>query len=110
MNKFLYALDTPSLLITSCDSSNTTIEQDSNGIDDNTIKIGSSSALTGHAGFLGSQYLQGAMAYINEVNSNGGVNGRTIQIISLDDQYNPTKTVANTQKLIYEENVLALFS
>ncbi len=73
------------------------------------IVIGSSAALGGHAGFLGTQTLHGSLAYINEVNENGGVNGRVIRIVSLDDQYDPPRTVSNTQKLINNNRVFALF-
>lgn len=85
-------------------------QPDSIGISENEIRIGTSSALSGHAGFLGSQYLHGALAYINEVNNNGGIHGRKLRITSLDDQYNPAKTIANTQELIHEKKVFALFN
>jgi branched-chain amino acid transport system substrate-binding protein len=80
-----------------------------NGITDSEIIIGSSTALTGHAGFLGTQYIHGSLAYINEINSQGGVHGRKIRLITYDDQYNPDKTVTNTQKLILEDKVFILF-
>lgn len=80
-----------------------------NGITDSEIIIGSSSALTGHTGFLGTQYIRGSLAYINEINDNGGVHGRKIKLISYDDQYDPVKTVSNTQKLIFEDKVFILF-
>ncbi len=80
-----------------------------NGITDSEIIIGSSSALTGHASFLGTQYIHGSLAYINEVNANGGIHGRKIKLISYDDQYDPVKTVANTQKLILDDRVFILF-
>ncbi len=74
------------------------------------ILIGSSAALTGHAGFLGSEYIKGAQAYLNEINSRGGINGRRIVLISYDDQYDPPTAVINTQKLIKEDKVFALFN
>lgn len=80
------------------------------GIHTKTIRLGSSLALSGHAGFLGTQYLHGALAYIGEVNRGGGVHGRTIEVIAFDDQYNPTKTVANTQRLIHDEKVFSLIN
>jgi len=81
-----------------------------NGIYENEIVIGSSSALTGHAGYLGTQTIHGALAYINYINENGGVHGRNITLISYDDQYDPPQTVYNTQKLIIEDNVFLLFN
>ena len=79
------------------------------GVSDDEILIGSSSALGGYASFLGSQTVRGSLAYINEVNENGGVNGRKIRLIAYDDEYDPEKTVQNTQKLIGEDGVFALF-
>lgn len=80
-----------------------------NGITDTEIIIGSSSALSGPTSFLGTQYTHGSLAYINGVNANGGVHGRKIRLITYDDQYDPPKTVANTQKLIAEDKVFLLF-
>ncbi len=79
------------------------------GITDTEIVIGSSSALTGYAGFLGTQYTHGSLSYLNEINSLGGVNGRKIRLIAYDDGYDPPRTVANTQKLILEDRVFILF-
>jgi ABC-type branched-subunit amino acid transport system substrate-binding protein len=79
------------------------------GVDKDEIRIGSSLALSGHASFLGTQTLRGALSYINFVNDNGGVHGRKITLIALDDQYDPPKCVANTQRLLVEENAFALF-
>ncbi len=79
------------------------------GVTDTEIIIGSSTALGGHASFLGTQTIHGSMAYINEVNEKGGVHGRKIRLISYDDQYDPPKTVTNTQKLINQDKVFALF-
>lgn len=80
-----------------------------NGITDTEILIGTSSALSGHAALLGSRYLNGTMAYINEANARGGINGRKITVVAYDDQYDPPKTVANTQKLIQSDKVFLLF-
>ena len=79
------------------------------GVSDSEILIGSTAALGGHASFLGTQTVHGSLAYINEINSKGGVHGRQIKLISYDDQYDPPKTVANTQKLISQDGVFALF-
>ena len=71
--------------------------------------LGSSLALKGHAGFLGTQTLRGALAYLNEVNEQGGVFGRRIRVIAYDDSYDPPRCLANTQKLIIDDDVFALF-
>jgi branched-chain amino acid transport system substrate-binding protein len=78
------------------------------GVKDNEIVLGSSLALDGHSSFLGTQTLHGAMAYINSINEKGGVNGRTIKIISYNDNYDPATCEANTRKLIEQDKVFAL--
>lgn len=79
------------------------------GVSDAAILIGSSLALSGHASYLGRQTLYGAMAYIRNINEQGGVYGREIEVIAEDDGYDPPRCVANTQKLIVEDKVFALF-
>ena len=48
-------------------------------------------------------------AYLKKVNEEGGVNGRKIKFISLDDGYNPAKTVEQARKLVEQDEVLFLF-
>lgn len=79
------------------------------GISDDAILIGSSSALTGHASFLGSQYTLGSKVWFNEVNAAGGIHGRRIDFLTYDDAYEPDKTVANSRQLIAEDSVFMLF-
>ncbi len=79
------------------------------GVFNNEIVLGSSSALGGQASFLGTQTVHGSLAFINEINAKGGINGRKINLITYDDQYDPPRTVINTQKLINFDKVFALF-
>jgi branched-chain amino acid transport system substrate-binding protein len=79
------------------------------GVTSDTILIGQSAALSGPAQELGKEMKLGAEAYFNLVNEQGGVNGRKIKLISLDDGYEPDRAKANTEKLIREHKVLALF-
>ena len=79
------------------------------GVTDTEIKLGSSLALTGHAGYLGTQTLRGAEAYIRHINDKGGVHGRKLKVMAFDDSYDPPKCLANTQKFIIDNNVFALF-
>ncbi len=74
-----------------------------------TILIGSSAALGGPNAFLGTEFHKGAQLYFEEVNRKGGVYGRTIESIVLDDGYEPERTIINTRKLINEEKVDYLF-
>ncbi|MGE4291539.1 MAG: ABC transporter substrate-binding protein [Desulfovibrio sp.] len=81
----------------------------SQGVTDSEIVLGSSLALTGHAGYLGTQTLRGAQAYLRGINEQGGVYGRRIRIIARDDAYDPPRCLANTQRFIVDGNVFALF-
>lgn len=79
------------------------------GVSDSEIILGSSLPLSGHAGYLGTQTIQGARAYIRHVNELGGVHGRTIRIEAEDDSYDPPQCLANTQRFIIDKQVFALF-
>ena len=80
------------------------------GVSDQTLLIGSSMALGGHASYLGKQTLHGALSFINIINEAGGIQGRKIKLIAYDDGYDPPVCVANTQRLIVQDKVFALFS
>ncbi len=112
MNRFLiiFILIMP-LLVGGCEKDRLPLPSDSpyTGIRSDEILIGSSLALAGHAGYLGTQTLHGAMAYIHYINDLGGVHGRKIRVISYDDGYDPPRCLLNTQKLIIEDKVFALF-
>lgn len=79
------------------------------GVTDSTITIGQSAAFSGPAAALGEALRDGAQAYFDVVNSQGGVHGRTIKFISLDDGNEPYPAICNTRKLIDEHKVFALF-
>jgi branched-chain amino acid transport system substrate-binding protein len=78
------------------------------GVTADKILLGQSVALTGPAAQLGIQMRNGLKAYFDEVNAKGGVQGRKIELITLDDGYEPARTVPNTKKLIEENKVFAL--
>ncbi len=73
------------------------------------IRIGQSTALTGPSAAGGIENTEGAQLYLNAVNAKGGVNGKKIELITLDDKIDVATTQANAQVLIKEKNVLALF-
>jgi branched-chain amino acid transport system substrate-binding protein len=72
-----------------------------------TITIGASTAVTGPQSFY-YQENQGAMAYFNMLNANGGIDGWKIDYKLLDDAYQPSKNLANVQKLVEQEHVFAI--
>ncbi|HCN89740.1 MAG TPA: ABC transporter permease [Oxalobacteraceae bacterium] len=78
------------------------------GVTDSEIIVGSSVSASGPLGPLGAGIRDGAAAYFDHVNGQGGVAGRKIRFIALDDAYVLERTVANVKKLINEEHVFAL--
>lgn len=79
------------------------------GVTADSILIGQSAGFSGTAGEEVKQATRGAQLYFDEVNQRGGVNGRKIQLVSIDDGFEPKRTVANTKQLIQEKQVFALF-
>ena len=66
----------------------------------------------GHSGVVAGgvkETTDGAKLYIDWVNRNGGVNGRRIELISMDDKFDPKLAAANAKVLIEEKGVFALF-
>jgi len=78
------------------------------GASDTEIKIGHTNPYSGPASAYGTIGRSEA-AYFRMLNEQGGVNGRKINFISLDDAYSPPKTVEQVRKLVEEEQVLFLF-
>ena len=78
------------------------------GVTDTSISLGMSVPLSGPASAHGQELKNVINAYFEQVNKNGGVNGRKLQLTVLDDAYDPEKTVANTKTLIETNKVFAL--
>jgi branched-chain amino acid transport system substrate-binding protein len=81
--------------------------QNTTGVTDNEILIGSCSALEGPSHFLGTETVAGAKAYFAAVNDAGGVQGRKLKLITYDDSYDPAKTEVCFNRLM-EQKVFAL--
>ena len=79
------------------------------GATDKEIKVGGISPYSGPASAYGA-IGKAISAYLAKVNDEGGVNGRKINFISLDDGYNPAKTVEQARKLVEEDEVLFVFN
>jgi ABC-type branched-subunit amino acid transport system substrate-binding protein len=79
------------------------------GVYDSLLVLGQSAAFTGPAAALGAEFRRGAVLYFDQVNAAGGVHGRSIFLLSLDDGYEPDRTLRNTRKLIEQDRVFALF-
>jgi branched-chain amino acid transport system substrate-binding protein len=104
------AIALPTLLLVSSLLSGTGFAQKSYGpgVTDSEIKIGQTMPYSGPAsayGVIG----KAEAAVLAKVNEEGGINGRRIKLISLDDGYSPPRTVEQTRKLVEEEQVLFIY-
>jgi branched-chain amino acid transport system substrate-binding protein len=78
------------------------------GVTDTEIKIGQTMPYSGPASAYSTVGIAQA-AYFKMVNENGGINGRKINLISLDDAYSPPKTVEQIRRLVESDVVLMIF-
>src|SRR4029453_8128860 len=69
------------------------------GVSAKDIRIGMSAAFKGTAAGLGTQFYRGAEVYYDEVNSKGGIHGRSVGVVALDDGYEPIPCIRNTLQL-----------
>jgi branched-chain amino acid transport system substrate-binding protein len=79
------------------------------GVSDGEIRIGQTMPYSGPASSWAALGLADA-AYFKMVNDRGGVNGRKITLLSLDDGYSPPRTVEQTRRLVENDNVLLIFN
>ncbi len=73
------------------------------------IQIGQTAGFSGQVAAGVKETTDGALLYIDSINAKGGVNGQKIELISLDDKFDPKIAGENARKLIEENNVSALF-
>jgi branched-chain amino acid transport system substrate-binding protein len=78
------------------------------GVTASTITLGMSSPFSGPNGAYGLEMRDTMNAYFRRVNEAGGVHGRKIELVALDDGYETDRTVANTRKLLQDHQVFAL--
>lgn len=74
------------------------------------IRLGMSADFNGPAKGLGIELYRGAALYLDHINRIGGVHGRKIEVVAMDDGYSPDPAIANTVTLVERHNVLALFN
>jgi branched-chain amino acid transport system substrate-binding protein len=79
------------------------------GVTEKEIKVGILGSLTGPAAIFGTGNLAGATIAFEEANATGGVNGRKLEWISLDDESSPPKAIAAYKRLVDQEKVFAIF-
>ncbi|SHL99059.1 ABC transporter substrate-binding protein [Rhizobacter sp. OV335] len=73
------------------------------------IMIGQTAGFTGAVAAGVKETTDGAKMYFDAVNARGGINGQPIELVSLDDKFDPKLAAENAKKLITEKNVVALF-
>lgn len=96
--------------LAACSSSTETTQQSSSNNSQEPIKIGLVAALTGQSALSGEAITRGLEVAIEEINQAGGVlDGRTLTLISRDDESNPAKGVAAARNLIEQEKVAVVF-
>jgi branched-chain amino acid transport system substrate-binding protein len=78
------------------------------GVTDSEIKVGQTIAYSGPASAYG-QLGRAEAAYFKFLNDKGGINGRKINFISVDDGFNPSKAVEMTRKLVEQDEVALMF-
>ena len=78
------------------------------GVSKDSILFGQVAALNGPAQALGQGMREGILAAFEEANRAGGINGRKFELKSIDDSYEPEKTIEATNKAIKEDKVFAL--
>lgn len=64
------------------------------------LRFGQSTPISGGSGNLGKQLAEGTLACFNQVNAREGVRGRKLELVTLDDAYDPRRTVENTNRLL----------
>jgi branched-chain amino acid transport system substrate-binding protein len=99
-----YAMVVSGLLIAVCASTHSARAQSS----EEPIKIGGMFSTTGILAGSGSEALAGAQILIEEVNAAGGINGRPVHLVSVDDESRPEQGVSQLKRLIQRERVSAI--
>ena len=108
MKKTIYALAISALLIsvlTSCSDTNS-----SQGVSENEIKIGMHTDISGPVSSFGKYSVDGVKMRFDEINSSGGINGRSLTLIAEDHQYQVPRAVQAANKLINKDNVFLMLA
>lgn len=78
------------------------------GVTEDRILVGMSAAFSGSSKELGRGMRLGIETCFQEINDGGGLHGRNLELVALDDGYEPSRTVANVAELLLERRVFAL--
>jgi len=80
------------------------------GVTKTSIKVGTTLPITGIAATAGDGIFAGITMAIDEINNKGGIDGRKIEFVALDDQFEVPRSVANMRRLVEQEKVYAILS
>jgi len=83
--------------------------QDRTGVTAKSVKVGVLGSLTGVQAVFGQGNISGAEIVFDEVNAAGGIHGRRIEIVSVDDESTPARSIAGFRRLVDEERVFGVF-
>jgi len=98
----------PSSEATTSSENETAAESPAQGVTDDTILIGNSAATSGAFAPIGLPFIHGIEAYLESVNASGGIDGRNIEFLHYDDEFDPAMTSQYLEKLLYEDEVFAI--
>lgn len=77
------------------------------GVTDTTVKVGNSAATSGGLAFVGLPFVAGIEAYFDMVNEDGGVNGREIEFVHYDDEFNGATGLTYAERLVEDDEIFA---
>ena len=83
-------------------------EEVAQGVTDTTVKVANCATTSGAYAPVGTPFLAGMRAYFKMINEAGGVNGRKIEYVHQDDEFNPEKGKAALDRMVNDEKVFAL--
>lgn len=95
------------LVLSGC-GANTEKTSASQGVLEEKIVVGTTGAQQGPLAFIGKPYFDAMKSYFENLNENGGVKGKKIELIVLEDEFKPENSIANVQKLVNDEKVFGL--
>lgn len=93
------------MTLVACSNSNTGKVQ---GVTDDTIYIANSATTSGAYAGVGLPFLAGIQGYLKMVNEAGGIDGRKIEFLNTDDEFDPVKGLAALEKFVEEDKVFAI--
>ena len=82
--------------------------QSAQGVYEDKIVIANSATTSGAYGAIGLPFLAGIRGYLNMINSAGGIDGRKIEFINQDDEFNAEKGIAALEKFVEQDEVFAI--